>query len=148
MAANRMIDRPSWKCPKCSRSFTRSGQSRSCGSFSVARFLEGGPAEAELLYRKFEELVTGVGVVVVAPAKTRIGFQNRRIFAAVNRARKNHLDVHFVTSSLIHSQRIRRVEQLSPECSVSRLRLKDEQDLYDELTEWVRRGVGWGGSQD
>ena len=116
-----MTDRPMWKCPKCGRLFTRPGQSHSCGPFSVARFLEDRPAQAIELYQGFEELVTGVGDVLVAPAKTRIGFQNRRIFAAVHGIGENHLDVHIVTASPIHSEKIRKIERLSPECSVNHI---------------------------
>ena len=141
-----MTDRPMWECPKCGRLFTRPGQSHSCGPFSVARFLEGKSAQAIQLYQRFEELVTGVEDVLVAPAKTRIRFQNRRVFAAVNRIGDNHLDIHIVTALPIHSERIRRIEQLSPATSVNHLRVNNEQDLDGELTEWLRRGYQWGDS--
>jgi hypothetical protein len=135
-----------WTCPKCGRSFTRPGQSHSCGSFSVSKFLEGKPAQAVQLYRGFEELVAGLGHVLVAPAKTRIGFQNRRIFAAVNRIGETHLDIHIVTASPIHSHRVRRIEQLSPSCSLNHLRVRREGELDCELAEWLRRGYEWGRS--
>ncbi len=141
-----MADRSMWKCPKCGRLFTRPGHGNPCGPFTVARFLEGKSDQGIQLYRGFEELVTGVGDVLVAPAKTRIGFQNRRIFAAVNRIGEHYLDIHIVTASPIHSERIRRIEQLSPECSVNHLRVKHEQELDAEQTEWLRRGYEWGNS--
>jgi hypothetical protein len=110
----------------------------------VARFLEGKPAQGVQLYRRFEELVTGMGEVLVAPAKTRIGFQNRRIFAAVNRIGENYLDIHIVTAAPIQSERVRRIEQLSPECSVNYLRVGHEEDLDGELREWLMGGYEWG----
>jgi hypothetical protein len=57
---------------------------------------------------------------------------------------ENHLEIHIVTVSPIRSERIRRVEQLSSECSVNHLRVKSERDLDGELREWLRLGYEWG----
>lgn len=137
-----------WQCPKCSRLFTRSGQSHSCGSFSVDQFLKGKSDQAVQLYQKFALLVSNLGNVLVAPAKTRIGFQNRRIFAAVNQVGKSHLYIHIITTSPIKSSRIQRVEILSPVCTVNHIRISDEQELDNELMACLQRGYEWGISHD
>jgi hypothetical protein len=77
-----------WKCPKCSRQFANRNQEHSCGKYTVEDFLMGKGPEAESLYRAFEKLVLGLGPVLLAPAKTRVGFQARMIFAAVNKLSK------------------------------------------------------------
>lgn len=81
---------------------------------------------------------------MVAPAKTRISFQNRRIFAAVNRVGKSHLNIHIVTTSPLVSPRIQRVEILSAQCTVNHIRISDERELDNELAAWLQRGYDWG----
>lgn len=133
-----------WECPKCGRWFTRPGQSHSCGSFSVDQFLAGSSKEANALYRQFEEFILALGQVRIAPAKTRIGFQNCRIFAAVNRVTDRHLRIHIVTSAPIKSGRVHRVEHPEPDCAVNHIRIVELQDLDEELAGWLRQGYEWG----
>ena len=75
-------------------------------------YLSGKAERSVKLYRQFEGLVLSLGEVEIAPAKTRIGFQNRRIFAAVNHIGRQHLAIHIVTSRPIESQRVNRFEAL------------------------------------
>ena len=135
-----------WTCPKCGRAFTRSHQSHSCGRFTVAAVLEGKAPHEVALYRRFEELALGVGEVVVAPAKTRIGFQRGRIFTAVNGLSRGQIQVHFVTEKPIRNGRIRRVEALAPDYYVNHARFANLQEMDDEVVQWLRRGYEWGGA--
>jgi hypothetical protein len=123
-----------------------STETHSCGSFSVDQFLASKSNEASDLYRQVEKFILGLGDVRIAPAKTRIGFQNCRIFAAVNRAADWHLDIHIVTFTPIQSERVRRVEQLTPDCAVNHIRIGGVQDLDEELAGWLRQGYEWGAS--
>lgn len=136
-----------WKCPKCGREFTRQGQPHSCGPYRVDGYLEGKPSSGVALYRAFESLALGLGDVVLAPAKTRIGFQHGRIFAAVNAVREARIDVHIVTSSPIRSPRIRRVESLGPADHVNHFAIESASQLDEEVAGWLRAGVRWGGRQ-
>ena len=45
--------------------------------------MSGKPREAVEIYNRFVDLMKSCGPVLVAPAKTRVGFQVRMIFAAV-----------------------------------------------------------------
>jgi hypothetical protein len=110
----------------------------------VQDYLSGRPEGAVQLYRQFERLVMTLGEVEIAPAKTRIGFQNRRIFAAVNHIGQQHLDVHIVTSRPIENQRVRRLEVLDQACYVNHLRIQSQEELDDELLNWLRQGYKWG----
>ena len=141
-----MAEKPLWTCPRCGRRFTRPGQSHACGAFSVPDHLKGKTPHAVALYRRFEQLAMAVGDVVVAPAKTRIGFQRRRIFAAVNRIAAGHIDVHIVTSRPIDSPRVRRIDALAPDCYVNHLRITSTQELDAELAAWLKQGYAWGGA--
>ena len=110
----------------------------------MQKYLSGKPESVVHLYRQFEHLALALGEVEIAPAKTRIGFQNRRIFAAVNRLGKRHLDVHIVTSQPIKSQRVRRLEALDQTCCVNHLRIQLLEDLDEEFLGWLRQGYEWG----
>jgi len=134
-----------WQCPKCRREFTRRGQPHSCGPYRVDDYLEGKPAAGVALYRLFESLALGIGDVVPAPAKTRIGFQHGRIFAAVNAVREARIDVHIVTSSPIRGPRIRRVESLGPADHVNHFSIESTSQLDEEVAAWLRAGYRWGG---
>lgn len=107
-------------------------------------YLSGRPDGAVQLYQQFERLVLSIGEVKIAPAKTRIGFQNRRIFAAANHIGQHHLDVHIVTSRPIESQRVRRLEAVDQACYVNHLRIQSQGELDDELLSWLRQGYNWG----
>jgi hypothetical protein len=110
----------------------------------VEQFLAGKPLEAVALYRQFEAFVLGLGGVRLAPARTRVGFQNRRIFAAANRLAAGRLDIHIVTYAPILSGRVRRVELLAPDCAVNHISLAGPHDLDGELAGWLRLGLEWG----
>lgn len=111
----------------------------------MQKYLSGKPESVVHLYRQFEHLALALGEVEIAPAKTRIGFQNRRIFAAVNRISQQYLDVHIVTSQLIKSLRVRRVEGIDQDCYVNHLRIQSLDELDEELLDWLRQGYEWGG---
>ncbi len=133
-----------WSCPRCGRRFTRSAQSHACGSYTVQDYLSGKAERSVKLYRQFEGMVLSLGVVEITPAKTRIGFQNRRIFAAVNRIGRQHLAIHIVTSRPIESQRVDRIEALDQACYVNHLRILSPEDLDGELLGWLKLGYAWG----
>ena len=136
--------KPLWRCPACGRPFTRKGHSHSCARHTVDEHLSGKSEAVRRLYRAFERLVLSLCDAHVTAAKTRIGFQNRRIFACVNRIAASHIDAHIVTSAPIASKRIRRVEVLDDHCFVNHLRIASERELDEQLARWLRRGVAWG----
>jgi ABC-type ATPase with predicted acetyltransferase domain len=70
-----MAQKALWRCPKCGRWFANRHQEHSCGSYSVEDFLRGKSPAAVALFQRFVELVQSCGDVLIAPAKTRVGFQ-------------------------------------------------------------------------
>jgi hypothetical protein len=110
----------------------------------VDAFLAGKPADGVALYRRFEDLALSVGEVVLAPARTRIGFQRGRIFAAVNAVRPGRIDVHIVTRRPIRSPRIRRVESLSPTDHVNPFTIEAPAQIDAEVRRWLQAGYRWG----
>jgi hypothetical protein len=100
--------------------------------------------EVRALYHRFARLATSVGDVTVTPAKTRVGFQARTIFAAVT-PRKRWLDAHVVLQRRVASPRIRRVESFGPRAHLHAFRIIEASELDDELRGWLEEAyAGFG----
>ena len=132
-----------WTCPKCGRPFTRPHHSHSCVRASVDDFLSGKTPSQVDLYRQFEVKALEVGNVNLAPAKSRIGFQHGRIFAAANGLSRNGLRIHIVTKQPIVSSRLVRLEAMASDCYVNHFLLRSIDEIDDELNEWLRQGYQW-----
>src|SRR5262245_29990303 len=130
--------RPLWTCPKCKRQFVTTNMPHSCGEYSVEAFLSGRTVEAISLFENFCSLVRKCGPVKIAPAKTRIGFQVRMIFAAVNRLGRDSLDAHVVLARRLESQRFRKIEMMTPKCYVHHFRIESVAELDKEVEKWLR----------
>jgi Domain of unknown function (DUF5655) len=139
-----MKARPLWTCPKCKRQFVNTNMPHSCGQYSVNAFLAGKSQHAISLYERFSNLVHACGPVQVAPAKSRIGFQVRMIFAAVNKLSDQGLDAHVVLSRRLNSPRFRRIETMTPKCYVHHFRIEVLTQFDDEVKSWLREAYQVG----
>lgn len=137
-----------WICPKCARPFTRPNQTHSCGQFSVEAFLRGRSNLEVALYRRFEALALEERGVTLAPAKTRVGFQRGRIFAAVNGIGPNGMRAHIVTRLPIRGPRIVRTEVLSPGTCINHVRFTKSEEIDSEVAAWLRAGREWGAADE
>jgi hypothetical protein len=99
-----------WTCAKCGRPFANRNQSHSCGRYSVEEFLKGKSSHTIELYNRFVQAVQECGTIIVAPAKTRVGFQVRMIFAAVNKLGEHGLTAHVVLARRLEHPRFIKVE--------------------------------------
>src|SRR5438105_1504565 len=116
--------KPLWHCPKCGRPFANTNQEHSCGRYSEAVFLAGKDAHARKLFAKFCELVDSCGPTLRAPAKTRVGFQVRMIFAAVNKLDSDRLDAHVVLARRLEHERFHKIETISARNHVHHFRIR------------------------
>jgi hypothetical protein len=116
----------------------------SCGRYSVKKFLIGKSQRATSLYEHFSALVYECGPVKLAPAKTRIGFQVRMIFAAVNKLSDHGLEAHVVLTRRLDSPRFRRIDALTPRCYVHHFRIESLSELDDEVKHWLREAYQVG----
>ena len=116
----------------------------SCGKYSVKKFLAGKSKHAISLYEHFSTLVLECGPVQVAPAKTRIGFQVRMIFAAVNKLSDRGLDAHVVLTRRLEGPRFRRIEMMTPRCFVHHFRVESLSELDEEVRNWLREAYQVG----
>jgi hypothetical protein len=130
--------RPLWRCPKCGRWFANRQQSHSCGKYSVQQFLKGKSGDEVALFRQFVKLVRECGPILLAPAKTRVGFQARMIFAAVNNLSKAGLKAHIVLARRLDSPRFTRIESISPKNQVHHFKINSTEELDDEVRSWLR----------
>jgi Domain of unknown function (DUF5655) len=119
----------------------------SCGRYSIKKFLTGKSTYATSLYKRFSELVHECGPVMIAPAKTRIGFQVRMIFAAVNKLSDRGLDAHVVLTRRLESPRFRRIETMTHKCYVHHFRVESLDDLDEEVKSWLREAYQVGTQQ-
>ncbi|HEV8367987.1 MAG TPA: DUF5655 domain-containing protein [Pyrinomonadaceae bacterium] len=116
----------------------------SCGRFSVKKFLAGKSRYAISLFEQFSALVHNCGPVQIAPAKTRIGYQVRMIFAAVNKLSDQGLDAHVVLTRRLESPRFRRIETMTPKCYVHHFRIESLSELDQEVMNWLREAYQVG----
>ena len=116
----------------------------SCGRYSVAKFLDGKSEHAVSLYEGFSALVRGCGPVQIAPAKTRIGFQVRMIFAAVNKLSDRGLEAHVVLTRRLEHPRFSRIETMNPKCYVHHFKVESLSDLDDEVRSWLQEAYQVG----
>ena len=110
----------------------------SCGQYSVAKFLKDKSADAVALYQRFTQLVNQCGPVTVAPAGTRIGFQVRMIFAAVNKLSARGLEAHVVLTRRLSGKRFKRIEKMTSKCYVHHFAVASLSELDDEVACWLR----------
>ena len=118
--------------------------SHSCGNYSIEQFLADKSPAAVALYEHFSALVSGCGPIRIAPAKTRIGFQVRMIFAAVNKLSDQGLDAHVVLTRRLNSPRFRKIERMYTKCYVHHFRIKSLDELDEEVSRWLREAYEVG----
>jgi len=104
------ISKPLWICPKCNRPFTNVNQWHSCGRYTLDEFLHNRTDHALGLFQKFVRTLEEIGPFIYAPAKTRIGFQVRMIFAAINRMGMHSISGHLILSLRNESKKFHRIE--------------------------------------
>jgi hypothetical protein len=139
-----VTSRPLWTCPKCRRQFINTNMPHSCGQYSVQEFLAGKSEFAISLYEHFSALVSDCGPLQIAPAKTRIGFQVRMIFAAVNKLSDHGLEAHVVLTRRLRTSRIRRIETMTPRCYVHHFRIESLSDVDEEVKSWLQEAYRVG----
>jgi hypothetical protein len=110
----------------------------------VEAFLRGRSEHATALFRRFCELVEACGPVTYAAARTRVGFQVRMIFAAVNRLSHRSLDAHVILARRLDNPRFRRIESFSPRNHLHAFRVSDLAELDAEVEDWLREAYKVG----
>jgi Domain of unknown function (DUF5655) len=134
---------PLWRCSECGRNFANRNQSHSCSDVSRESHFSGKSEEVRELFDALAAMIKKCGPVKVLPEKTRIAFQVRMSFIAVQ-VRRNHLIGHFVFARRVEHPRFTRVETFSPRNHLHAFRLDSLADLDDEFAEWIREAYAVG----
>ena len=134
---------PLWRCPQCGRSFANRNQTHSCCNVSLESHFTGKSEKARELFAELLALIGKCGPVKVLPEKTRIAFQVRMSFIAVQ-VRRNYLIGHFVFSRRVESPRFLRVETFSLRNHLHAFRINSISDLDDEFAGWIREAYAVG----
>lgn len=133
-----------WRCKKCRRHFANRDQQHSCVKSSEDDFLKNHTKHEIALYKAFRREIKAIGPILIAPAKTRVGFQVRMIFAAANKLSHGHLDAHVVLARRLKNCRFRKIETVSPRNHVHHFRIVRVGDIDDEVRAWLREAYSVG----
>jgi hypothetical protein len=98
------------------------------------------------LFDALVKIIEARGAVQVLPEKTRIAFQVRMSFIAVQ-VRRNYLIGHFVFARRLEHPRFTRVETFSPRNHLHAFRLDHLEELDEEFAAWVREAYDVGGQK-
>lgn len=82
-----------------------------------------------------------VGEFTYAPAKTRIGFQRRIIFAAINRIGEDYLDGHLILKRTSPSEKFYRIELET----IHHFRISRPEEIDEEFLGYLREAYHRGG---
>ncbi len=128
--------RPMWQCPRCARRFANDNQSHSCGRSTLKSHFAGKPLPMRHLYRLFLNQVRKSGPVLVLPEKTRIAFQVRMCFAAIQ-VRSSGIIGHLVLAKRHERPCFHRIDSISRRNHVHNFRLQSAADLTEEFCGFI-----------
>ncbi|HEX5704955.1 MAG TPA: DUF5655 domain-containing protein [Pyrinomonadaceae bacterium] len=132
-----------WRCPECGRSFANRNQTHSCSNVSLESHFTGKSKSVRELFDKLAGLIEKCGPVKVLPEKTRIAFQVRMSFIAVQ-VRRDYLIGHFVFGRRIENPRFVRIQTFSPRNHLHAFRINTLSDLDEEFANWIREAYAVG----
>lgn len=137
---------PLWQCRECGRSFANRNQTHSCSNVSLESHFTGRSEQARNLFDALSAMIKKCGPVKILPEKTRIAFQVRMSFIAVQ-VRRDYLIGHFVLARRLDHPRFTRVETFSPRNHLHAFRLDSLDELDREFAAWVREAYAVGEQQ-
>ncbi len=135
--------KPMWRCPGCGRQFANRNQAHSCGRYDLESHVRGKPAEIRQLYEKFVSQVRLCGPVTILPEKTRIAFQVRMSFAAVQ-VQHGRIVGHLVLPRRHERRCFMRIDSISRSNHVHHFRIEKPEDLDEELRGFIERAYRVG----
>lgn len=134
---------PLWRCRECGRSFANRNQTHSCSKVSLEYHFKGRSEKVRKLFDGLSAMIRKCGPVRILPEKTRIAFQVRMSFIAVQ-VRRDYLIGHFVFARRLDHPRFTRIETFSPRNHLHAFRLDSLTELDDEFAAWVHEAYAVG----
>ena len=136
-----MAETPLWRCPTCGQTFVGRNMPHSCQVVGLDAHFAAAPG-LRAVFDAYLAAARECGPVTVNATKSRISFQARMRFAAVERPRGT-IYVHFVLTRAIESERLR-VESIPPRYYVHRLVLRTPSDVDAEVRCWLAEAYAVG----
>lgn len=132
-----------WRCPVCKRQFANKNQSHSCGRHKLDAHFEGKPAAIYELYKLFLAELRRCGPVIVLPEKTRIAFQVRMSFAAIQ-VQHSKIIGHLVLAERHEQPCFHRIDSISRQNHVHHFRVAKPNDLNENLRRFIVKAYAVG----
>lgn len=138
-----MIIRHLWTCPHFGRQFTNRNQSHACQRYTVEDHLADVNLQVTRLYERFVELINNRGEVLVEATKTSTALKSPGLFAVVHMQKKG-LKVGFWLPRRIEHPRISRIEAITPQEYVYKVKLISLDDFDVQLHNWLYEAYAVG----
>lgn len=133
-----------WSCPRCGRAFANRNQAHTCAVLRpLEEHFEGKPDVIRAIFDRLLVLAERNGPVTVLPEKTRIAFQARMSFAAVQ-PRRRWVDGHVVLARRREDPRFRRIETFSPRNHLHAFRLLTPEEADEDVADWLAEAYAVG----
>jgi hypothetical protein len=133
-----------WTCPRCGARFVTRNLWHGCGDYSVDGFFEGTPARLRELYDTWVSPVGEFGPFEQVPTKSRIAFMGAGALRGRRAAPEDGLVCGFWLKRRIDSPRFTKVEHLGRTDWIYQFVLRDEDELDDEVRDWIREAYDVG----
>ncbi len=135
--------KPMWRCPHCRRRFASRNQSHSCGRHDLESHFRGKPAALRQLYEMFVARARQCGPVTILPEKTRIAFQVRMSFAALQ-VQRTKIVGHLVLAHRHERPCFVHIDSISRSNHVHHFRIDKPEDLDEELCGFIKQAYRVG----
>ena len=134
---------PMWRCPRCRRPFANKNQSHFCGRYTLKAHFAGKPPAVAKLFKQLVAQIQRCGPFILVPEKTRIAFQVRMSFAAVQ---IQHAKVvgHLVLAERHERSCFVRIDTISRRNHVHHFHIKQPADLNKEFCRFIRKAYKVG----
>jgi hypothetical protein len=135
--------RPLWECDICHRRFANRNQVHFCSDGCLEDHFTGSRAEARPVFDALVAAIREFGDVLVLPEKSRIAFQTRMSFAAVQ-TRTYGLTGHLVLARRTPSSKFTRIESFSARNHVHYFRLTSAAEIDAEFRALLKEAYAVG----
>ena len=132
-----------WRCPRCGQTFVSPRMPHSCDVLELGAFFEGAEPGVRSLFDALLRAVESFGPVTVNATRSRVTFQVRMRFAAVERPRGDALRGHAVLTRPVRMEALERVEFLAPSYYLHRFRVRSVDEI-EALRGLLREAYGVG----
>ena len=129
---------PVWTCPRCRRTFGRSGQGHECApALTLEEYFATGPERERPIFDAVWEHLDELGDVRVEPVQVGIFFKRRRTFVEL-RPKTKWVDLSILLERRVVDDRIRRCSSSqSGSVTAHGIRVREPADVDEQVRDWL-----------